>query len=85
MIGYEHKNHTKENEKMKDKNAVKVSLGTAVYIFLIILVVINLGAIVYIGAMKNKSTIASMNKEQNGANVVETKKEEIEEIECTVR
>lgn len=65
---------------MKDKKAVKVSLGTAVYIFLIILVVINLGTIGYIGAIKNKGTIASINKEQNKINEVRT-----EETECTVR
>lgn len=69
---------------MKDKNAVKVSLGTAVYIFLIILVVINLGTIGYIGAMKHKGIIASMNKEQSKVNVVEAE-EGKEELECTVR
>lgn len=67
---------------MKDKEAIKISLGTVVYIFLIILVVINFGTIGYIGAMKHIGAVASINKEQNKVNIVETDKKE---IECTVR
>lgn len=66
---------------MKDKKAIKISLGTTIYIFLIILVVINLGTISYVGIMNRREKIAQINKNEKQNQINTSRQENV----CTVK
>ena len=50
---------------MEDKNTIKVSLGTVVCIFIIILLIVALGVVYYFGFVKNKEEITALKDEVN--------------------
>ena len=51
---------------MEDKKAVKISLGTAICIFIIIVLIVALGVVYYLGFVKNKLKISELKNEING-------------------
>ena len=50
---------------MEDKNTIKVSLGTVVCIFIIILLIVALGVFYYFGFVKNKEEITALKDKVN--------------------
>ena len=58
---------------MEDKKAVKISLGTAICIFIIILLVVALGVVYYLGFVKNKNTEPLSLKPNTASNIEQNK------------
>ena len=50
---------------MDEKKTIKVSLGTTVCIFIIILLIVALGVVYYLGIVKNKQEIVALKDEVN--------------------
>ena len=58
---------------MEGKKAVKISLGTAICIFIIILLVVALGVVYYLGFVKNKNTEPLSLKPNTASNIEQNK------------
>lgn len=68
---------------MGEKKEVKISLGTAICIFIIILLVISLAVIYYLGVVKNNQTVTEANAIQvESTNIdVSNGNEEVQELD----
>ena len=69
---------------MGEKKGTSISLGTAIYLFIILLLVVALGIVYYLGFVERNQEIAALkdevNKLQNSSNINQNNKAETKEV-----